>query len=120
MRRVAKVVGLVAFGLWVSIGDAAEPPHTEQRAGYPNRIAWYAIPAPNMKYRSGYVGGGTLWRGEPRYASEGTWGMDYRGRIIPKKTFLLWSHGRRYQGGTGSYNPDKGPVVPVPRILRDF
>lgn len=93
--------------------------HTDQRAGYPKRVAWYAASSPNGKYQVGYVGGGTAFKGEPRYPSEGVWGMDYRGKI-PRKVFLRWSHGRRYQGGTGSYNPDQGPVVPVPGILRKF
>jgi hypothetical protein len=62
-----------------------------------------------------YVGGGSAWHwGEPRKLNEGTWGWDYKGFGLPKHIALQWSHGRRYQGGTGAYKTD-GP--PVPNIL---
>jgi hypothetical protein len=53
-----------------------------------------------------YVGGGCAWRGEPRYPDEGTYGWDYEGCYFARRVWLLWSHGRRYQGGTGAYASD--------------
>ena len=46
-------------------------------------------------------------------AEDGTWGRDYQGHLIPRHVGLGWSHGRRYQGGTGSYDPDGHPVPDV-------
>lgn len=111
------IVVLVSTGIAKASESKVE--HTDCRAGHPRQIAWYAVPFPNCNYQVGYVGGGTAFKGDPRHPSEGVWGLDYRGKL-PRKIFLRWSHGRRYQGGTGSYNPDKGPVVPVPGILRKF
>ena len=60
-----------------------------------------------------YVGGGVpLGHGQPRRCDEGTWGWDETGcPWLPTRVRLLWTHGRRYQGGTGAYVTD-GPHVP--------
>ncbi len=84
-----------------------------QRAGNPQCISPLAKahdPSHEVGY---YVGGGARERsrhGEPRRAYEGVWGIDYAGHVIPKHVELGWWHGRRYQGGTGSYATD-GPKV---------
>ncbi len=46
-------------------------------------------------------------RGQPRCVSDGTWGWDYHGCLIPQRVFLQWWPGR-YQGGSGAYKID-GP-----------
>jgi hypothetical protein len=82
-------------------------------------VAWYAKPSDTGHYRGYYVGGGgTICRGDYPCPNEGTWGWDYRGCLVPKKIFLLWNHGRRYQGGTGSYSPDGPPVPDVISLLK--
>ena len=62
-----------------------------------------------------YVGGGLLighGQGECRQRDEGTWGWDETGGShFRRRVILGWSHGRKYQGGTGAYRTD-GPVVP--------
>ena len=72
----------------------------------------WAIPAESRHNFGYYVGGGALSRkrGEQPSEIDGTWGWDYRGWIIPRVD-LLWWHGRRYQGGSGSYQTD-GPRLP--------
>ncbi len=75
----------------------------------PHAVARYAIPSNTRHYTGGYVGGGTVLPGEARYDNEGTWGWDYSG-LLPKRTWLNWSHGRRYQGGSGAYKSD-GPKL---------
>ncbi len=75
-----------------------------RRAGYPQSVKHLAAPSNTRFYGWYYVGGGdALWRGEPRLANEGTFGWDYSGILFPKQVALAWSHGRRYQGGTGAY-----------------
>jgi hypothetical protein len=78
-------------------------------------VAKYAKPSNTPHYCGGYVGGGTICKGDPRSLDEGTWGWDYQGCCAGfRRIWLQWSHGRRYQGGTGAYKTD-GP--PVPNIL---
>jgi hypothetical protein len=79
-----------------------------------------ARPSSNSHDSGGYVGGGSAswWRGEPRTAEEGTWGWDYRTSRLVFDPFLLWWHGRRYQGGTGAYKTD-GPCAPdLPQMYK--
>jgi hypothetical protein len=85
--------------------------HSFARAGFPNEISPHAKPTYTPDYVSYYVGGGAHHSGEPRRVEEGTWGRDYRGLLLPRHVWLGWSHGRKYQGGTGAYDPD-GHVVP--------
>lgn len=85
-----------------------EDPH--ERAGNPQCVAWYAKCFPNGRYAGMYVGGGAAFGGEPRYRSEGTWGLDYQGIVVKKRTMLYWTHGARHQGGIGAYKTD-GPHV---------
>ena len=90
------------------------------RAGCPQQIARHA----QVGYRKGYVvyyvgGGASAPKGEPRTCDEGTFGVDYK-PIVPgfRNTVALgWWHGRRWQGGTGQYEPNTA-VAPFPNILR--
>jgi hypothetical protein len=85
-------------------------PHTERQAGYPQEVSHFAMESYNQHYSGGFIGGGLGGRhGHERCANEGTWGWDYTPfRPMSSRIFLKWSHGRRYQGGTGSYATD-GP-----------
>ncbi|HUG92993.1 MAG TPA: hypothetical protein VML55_19290 [Planctomycetaceae bacterium] len=82
-----------------------------RRAGNPQCIAPWARFTYGPKYCGYYVGGGAalygppdVLRGEPRYAHEGTFGMDYAPRY--SRVVLNWFHGTRYQAGEGQYEPD--------------
>ncbi len=80
------------------------------RAGCPLSVRPRAVPSNTRHYGGYYVGGGNAYgRGEPRMPNEGTWGWDYGGIWFPKLVMLDWTHGRRYQGGAGSY-PTAGPT----------
>jgi hypothetical protein len=94
--------------------------HTLDRAGCPQLIGRWAAPAITERYCGGYIGGGTSYHhgGEPRCANEGTWGWDYVGGHLPRRVFLFWSHGRRYQGGTGYYQTEAPCEVPNPLSIR--
>ena len=84
-------------------------PHTHEQAGYPLCVSRLAHPSYNEHYTGGYVGGGKAIGGQGRCGQEGTWGWDYTPfRASGHGVFLDWSHGRRYQGGTGRYATD-GP-----------
>ena len=129
-RRVqfTVMVGVLALGFSDFAAEAANfhpkrgtpppgPPrqfeNTLERAGYPLCISPHAVPTYTPDYAGYYVGGGNACGGHPRRAEEGTWGRDYEGTFLPRHVFLGWSHGRRYQGGTGSYRTD-GPQVRDP------
>lgn len=76
-----------------------------ERAGKPFCVHRFAAYSTNAKYAGGYVGGGTVLRGEARCPDEGTWGLDYMGLIPIKRIWLDWSH-HRHQAGGGSYRTD--------------
>jgi hypothetical protein len=80
--------------------------HTDARAGDPRTVSAHARPSNGPAYVGYQVGGGTACAGCDRRPEEGTWGWDYSGHWLPRRVFLNWSHGRRYQGGTGSYRVD--------------
>jgi hypothetical protein len=88
-----------------------DPEHTLQRAGNPQRVAWYAVPTDTDSYIGYYVGGGAPCRGESRSVNEGTWGWDYQGWLFPRRVALGWWHGRRYQGGSGHYRTVFQPSI---------
>jgi hypothetical protein len=85
--------------------------HTHERAGMPLCVSGHAIPTNTPEYVGYYVGGGSCHGGDARCFEEGTFGWDYRGWHLPRRIFLGWNHGRRYQNGTGAYATD-GPPVP--------
>lgn len=101
-------------------------PATERRAfqgdpfviaGCPESISPLAKKTKSSHEESYYVGGGSRERShhaEERHPHEGIYGVDYKGLLIPKKNALGWWHGRRYQGGTGSYAPDGPRLVHRP------
>jgi hypothetical protein len=80
------------------------------RAGCATNIRRVAIPSNTSHYGGYLVGGGLPIKGDGPFLDEGTFGWDYFGMTIPKRIALNWSHGRRYQGGTGAYRTD-GPRV---------
>ena len=88
-------------------------PHTDERAGYPRDLSGHLEPSTTPGGIGYYVGGGVpLSHGECRQFGEGTWGWDETGcHVFGHRNILGWSHGRRYQGGTGSYATD-GPHIP--------
>lgn len=97
--------------------------YTLWRAGNPQCISRHAAPSVTPSYSGYTVGGGSVFCGGPRCAEEGTWGWDYMGGHVPRHVFQRWTHGRRYQGGTGAYKVD-GPEVPNvfnirPRLHRE-
>ena len=80
----------------------------DHRAGHPKCLAHYAQPSSDLHYAGGYLGGGTQFHGCRRFTDEGTWGRDYCDGILTHRPWLKWSHGRRFQGGSGAYKTD-GP-----------
>jgi hypothetical protein len=89
-------------------------PHTFERAGYPQCLRNHVEPSFVPGVRGYYVGGGAAHGGEGRFPDDGVWGWDDTGcPWLPMRVRLLWSHGRRYQGGPGAYATD-GPHVPDP------
>ncbi len=78
------------------------------RSGHPETQGRFAKPSLSQHYSFGYVGGGAAFRGEPRFADEGTWGVDYSGILFRKKIWLQWLHGQRAPRHDGSYRTD-GP-----------
>ncbi|MDR3635920.1 MAG: hypothetical protein P4L84_19110 [Isosphaeraceae bacterium] len=135
MRASTIVILLVAAaattaraGLFFHRDTGTPPPgkprrfeHTLERAGSPHVISAHAQPTNTPEYVGYYVGGGSAHGGDARTWQEGTWGWDYEGMHFRRHVGLNWSHGRRYQGGTGSYRAD-GPHLPdvfiVPRRSR--
>lgn len=75
------------------------------RAGNPHCVSRWAQPSREKHQGSYYVGGGRALGGEGRYSSEGTWGNDYAPWYT--RVSLNWTHGRKYQGGGGQYEPDR-------------
>jgi hypothetical protein len=90
-------------------------PHTDERAGYPRDLSGHVEPSITAGGVGSYIGGGVcLGRGDPRRRDEGTWGWDETGsHLFRGRALLGWSHGRKYQGGTGAYVTD-GPHIPDP------
>jgi hypothetical protein len=80
------------------------------RAGCAMLIRPHAIGSNTPHYGGYWVGGGKAVRGEKPFQDEGTFGWDYFGILFTKRIALSWSHGRRYQGGTGAYQTD-GPKL---------
>lgn len=114
------MAGSIAYLCFLAPANAFDrQAHTMERAGNPNKIACWAIPFPNHRYIGYYVGGGVACGGEPRLPDDGTWGVDYQGRILPRKVIQNFSHGRLYQGGTGSYKTDGPRLKPIGH-LRNF
>ncbi len=100
---------LLAVGWGASTAKAQDPGMC--RAGCPQNIRCWAVPSETRAYDGYYVGGGVACGGSRRHCDEGTWGWDYEGWLLPHRVVLYWSHGRRYQGGTGAYKAN-GPNLP--------
>jgi hypothetical protein len=80
------------------------------RAGFPLHVRPRAIPSSTPHYGGYWVGGGLPVHGDDPFLDEGTFGWDYFGILFNKRIDLNWSHGRRHQGGAGSYKTD-GPKL---------
>ena len=123
MRRLVVLVGVMAVGSFAYGGDGPfhrgergtpppgkrrDIPHTHERAGYPLCLRGHVQPTMTPSVRGYYVGGGTAVHGDCRGAHDGTWGFDDTGfpAWMTPRVRLRWSHGRRYQGGTGAYETD--------------
>lgn len=91
-----------------------------QRAGLPWMPGVFATTGKDPQHSVGYVGGSTPFKGphsgalqgECRRESEGTFGYDYTGLVFKRNTWLLWTHGRREQGGFGRYETDGPRILP--------
>lgn len=84
-------------------------PHTMHRAGHPDQISSRASNAKPGSVIGYPVGGGVAFgKGYGPMLDEGTWGWDSTGTtLLPRSVWLGFSHGQKYQGGTGSYASDK-------------
>jgi hypothetical protein len=131
MRRFA-LVGGAALILALSGSNSAQAQrpehqlsghHTFERAGYhpPFDFSKRAAPTVTDKYGIGYVGGAKLFRGEPRYDWEGTFGWDYFGcRHRYGRLFLGWAHGARVYPANFGYATDTIHVPdPIAKRLID-
>ncbi len=116
-RRIA--FGLIGASLLFAcqVQTAAADDCGQRRAGCPQCVACYAHPSDTPAYVGYYVGGGCAVGGSCRCPDEGTWGWDYQGWLLPRRVLLYWSHGRRYQGGSGAYKINGPPVPDVPALL---
>jgi hypothetical protein len=91
-----------------------------QRAGNPWLPGIFAAAGTDPRHSVGYVGGSTPFKGahsgvlqgECRRPTEGTFGYDYTGLYFQRNTWLLWTHGRREQGGMGRYETDGPRILP--------
>ena len=129
MRSSARLLGSMA-GLFLSTGLATAadgfchlhdhtptPPivarlRTAHDAGHPWSLRNHTAPSDNGHYDGYIIGGGTGAHGDGPCRHEGTWGWDYTG--VASRVRLNWSHGRRYQGGSGTYSTE-GPH-PIERL----
>jgi len=91
-----------------------------QRAGAPWIPGVFASKGIDAQHSVGYVGGSTPFKGqhggrlqgECKRPEEGTFGYDYTGLYFKRNTWLLWTHGRREQGGLGRYETDGPRILP--------
>lgn len=106
---------LIVLTCVTAIADpvAAQTIDAHPRAGHPLETSHFARPIDSSRSIGYQVGGGALRRSkaEPPNPDDGTWGWDFTGGLFRRRVDLGWWHGRRYQGGTGSYKSD-GPRLP--------
>jgi hypothetical protein len=86
------------------------------RPTYELPIAPWARPDDGCTYGGYYVGGGCPFKGEPRYALEGTWGWDYFGCWFQRRVNLAWCL-CRYQDGTGAYRSEPPAGNSLPHLV---
>jgi hypothetical protein len=84
-------------------GEKRQFCHTHERAGNPLCLREHLQPTDAGDSYGYYVGGGGGHGSGPRCREEGTFGWDYTGIHFPRRVLLGWSHGRKFQGGTGYY-----------------
>jgi hypothetical protein len=103
--------------VWLAGSAAVRADEPCDRSGYQGKVAWYALPTFTRAYTGYYVGGGQAIGGSCPRSEEGTWGMDYRGLLLPSRVNLWWNHGQHFQGGGGAYKTDGHPLPDVPQQL---
>jgi hypothetical protein len=113
-KAVAFLVCLAALVAQATIATAVDyyssDPEGHRRAGRPTVVKALAAPSNTRNYDGYYLGGGSMFlAGGDRSPIEGTWGWDYGGLLKNTWVRLGWNSGNRYQGGTGSYRPEKKP-----------
>jgi hypothetical protein len=116
LTRITTLAGAgLACGLFAGLARGDDPllDIDSCRSGYVLPIARWAKPSNTPAYVGYYVGGGAPCLGDPRCLTEGTWGWDYSGCLFSRRVMLHWFHGRRYQGGIGSYATDGPPCNPL-------
>lgn len=86
--------------------------HNHERAGNPLGLRRHLEPTNAGDSYGYYVGGGGGHGSGPRCREEGTYGWDYTGIHFPRRVVLGWNHGRKFQGGTGSYQTNDPVEVP--------
>jgi len=84
-----------------------KPPRTVCDAGHPFIVKDHAMRTDARNHFGYYVGGGSVFGGRDRCATEGTWGWDYSGF---GSAALNWTRGR-YQGGGGTYRVETSHPV---------
>jgi hypothetical protein len=98
-------------------GELLAPASAEEMAstGCPQTYRWWAQPQKFWNYGGYYVGGGNPFRRAcNRCVTDGTWGWDYVGPIMPRVVDLGWWWHPKSQGGSGRYEPDG------PRLLHEL
>jgi hypothetical protein len=117
LRRVRTwLIGTgLALGAAAARADQAPPAsaYPSCRSPYLLEVSPLAKPGRTPAYVGYYVGGGSPCHhnGDARLPGEGTWGWDYSGSCLHRRVWLDWFHGRRYQGGTGSYRTDGSELL---------
>lgn len=103
-RRTCLALSLLC--LPISTSAWAETPcrHQEhERACLARQVGRLATLSNTPHYSGYYVGGSTIRSGDGQGPHDGTWGWDYGGIFVRKWVTLGWTHGQRYQGGSGAY-----------------
>ena len=128
-------LGIVMLGLFAPAAAAQDrfverapaakhqPANTQARAGYPQSVAWWAVPGRSSHETGGYVGGGAL-RGNrgvmatgPR--TDGTFGWDFAGfHNRPGRVFLAPSEDPAAGAVVARNYRAEGPRVPDVFSLR--
>ncbi len=109
MRNGAIWASLISVWLAIPLNAAdltAEQIAGQQRAGWPETVAWYAVPSWSPHEAGYFVGGGAASGARPG-PHEGTWGWDFCGWLYHRRIALGWGQGPCL-GQPGTYKTD-GP-----------
>ena len=103
--------------VWLAGSAAVHADDPCDRSSYQGKVAWYALPTFTRAYTGYYVGGSRAFGGSGRCPEDGTWGIDYRGLLLPSRVNLWWNYGERHERSGGTYKADGHPVPDVPALL---